>query len=187
METLKLLFAFSPWIAFWIIAGGHSMLRLQVGICVAAVMVVLMGLTRMHRGLILWAGVAFFSFALVAVVALKNMWVIHHLGILASGTLFMATMISIVVGQPFTESYARDHVPSESWDSPAFIRSCYTVTGVWGTIFLINTMVNVVKSYHPELGEWLFRGVELSILVSGAVITTTYASRSRRSRELEST
>lgn len=183
MEALKLLLAFAPWIAFWIISAGHSMVRLQVGICVAAVLVIVMGITRLHRGLILWAGVFFFAFALVAVVLLKNLWVIQHLGILASGTLFMATLFSIVIGQPFTESYAREHVPRELWDSPAFIRSGYTVTGAWGIIFLANTLVNVAKPYQPELGEWFFRGVELSILVSGVLFTTVYSRLARRRRE----
>src|SRR5271157_4498721 len=145
MDALKLLLAFSPLIAFWIISGGHSMVWLQIGICVAAILVVVMGITRLHRGLILWAGVVFFAFALVWVVLLRNIWVIQHLGILASGTLFMATLVSILIGQPFTESYAREHVPQELWDSPAFIRSCHTVTSVWGLIFLVNTLVNVAK------------------------------------------
>ena len=183
MEALKLLVAFAPWIAFWIISGGHSMLSLQVGICVAAVLVIVMGITKLHRGLLLWAGVVFFAFALVAVVVLKNLWVIRHLGILASGTLFMATLFSIVIGQPFTESYAREHVPAELWDSPAFIRSSYTVTGTWGMIFLANTLVNVAKPYQPELGEWFFRGVELCILVSGVLFTTVYSRLARRRRE----
>jgi hypothetical protein len=183
MDSLKLLLAFSPWIAFWIISGGHSMTRLHAGIVVAAILVVVMGITRLHRGLILWAGVVFFAFAIVAVVLLDNRWVIAHLGILASGTLFMATLISIVFGQPFTESYAREHVPSELWDSPAFIRSSYTVTGVWGIIFLANALVNVFKSYHPDLGEWFFRGVELAILGSGVVFTTQYSRWARKKRQ----
>jgi len=184
MLALKLLLAFAPWIAFWIISGGSSMVRLQIGICVAAILVIVMGITRLHRGIILWAGVVFFGFALVAVVFYKNLWVIQHLGILASGTLFMATMISIVIGQPFTESYSREHVARELWESPGFIRSNYTVTGVWGLIFLINTMINVVKPHFAELGEWFFRGVELCIMLSGVAFTTVYSRLAERKREL---
>ncbi len=158
------------------------MVRLQIGICVAAVLVLVMGIMRLHRGLILWAGVVFFAFALVSVAVLQNIWVIQHLGILASGTLFVATMLSILLGQPFTESYARDHVPQELWDSPAFIRSCYTVTGAWGMIFLANAMVNAAKPYCAELGEWFFRGVELSVLVSGVVFTTVYSNLMSKKR-----
>jgi hypothetical protein len=161
------------------------MVRLQIGICVAAALVVIMGITRLHRGLILWAGVLFFAFALVSVVLLKNLWVIHHLGILASGTLFAATLVSIVIGRPFTESYARDHVPRELWDSPAFIRSCYTVTGVWAMIFLANALVNAAKPYHADLGEWFFRGVELCILISGVLFTTVYSNLMKKKRRPE--
>jgi len=182
MDALKLLVAFSPWIAFWIISAGHSMVRLQIGICVAAVLVLVMGITKLHRGLILWAGVVFFAFAVVTVAVLENLRVIQHLGVLASSTLFMATLLSIVIGQPFTESYAREHVPSELWESPKFIRSGYTVTGVWGIIFLANTLVNVAKPYYPELGEWSFRGVELGILVSGVAFTTVYSNLMRKNR-----
>lgn len=185
MEALKLLLAFAPWIAFWIISSCHTMMSLQIGICTAAVLVIIMGITGLHRGLILWAGVVFFAFALVAVVLLKNLWVIRHLGILASGTLFMAALISIVIGRPFTESYARDHVPKELWDAPAFIRSCYTVTGVWGMVFLTNTLLNAAKPYGPQLGEWFFRGVELCILVSGVAFTTGYSNHMKKKRALE--
>lgn len=183
MDALKLLLAFAPWIAFWIISAGHSMASLQIGIFVAAVLVAVMGITKLHRGLILWAGVVFFAFALVAVVLLKNLWVIQHLGILASGTLFLATLISIVIGQPFTESYAREHVPQDLWDAPSFIRGCYTVTGVWGIVFLANTLANVAKPYYPQHGEWFFRGLELCILVSGVAFTTAYSRIARRKRE----
>jgi hypothetical protein len=184
MDALKLLLAFAPWIAFWVISAGHSIVSLQIGVCVAAALVIIMGVTKLHRGLILWAGVVFFAFALVSVVLLKNLWVIQHLGILASGTLFVATLVSIVIGQPFTESYARDHVPRELWDSPLFVRSCYTATGVWGMIFLANTLVNVAKPYSPDFGEWFFRGVEFCILVSGCVFTTVYSNHMKKKRAL---
>src|SRR5271157_2775413 len=127
MDAIKLMLAFAPWIAFWIISLGHSMLWLKAGICVAALLVVVMGVTRLHRGIILWAGVAFFAFAVIYVAWQENMWVVRHLGFLASGTLFLATFLSMFLGQPFTESYARDHVPKELWDSPSFIRGCFTV------------------------------------------------------------
>lgn len=183
MDALKLLFGFSPWIAFWFIAGGHSMLRLQVGIGVATLLVVVLALLGLQRGIILAASVVFFVFALVAVAFYQNMWVIQHLGILASGTLFTTSLLSIATGHPFTESYAREHVPRELWDSPQFLRSNYTITGVWTLIFLASTLLNVAKPHYPELGEWVFHGMELGIMVSGVAFTTIYARRAKRRRE----
>jgi hypothetical protein len=182
MSAIKLFFVFSPWIAFWIIASGHSALRLRLGICVAAAMIVVMGITRLHRGVILWAGVVFFSFAMVAVVWLMNIWVIQHLGILTSGTLFLATFYSMLIGRPFTEDYARDHVPAELWDHPNFIRSCYTVTTVWGLIFFINTLLNVTKLYYPDLGAWFYTVLELGVIGGGIAFTTIYSERAKGRR-----
>jgi hypothetical protein len=182
MDAIKLILAFAPWIAFWIISLGHSMFSLQLGICVAALLVIVMGVTRLHRGAILWAGVAFFAFAVISVVWLKNSWVIHHLGFLASGTLFMATFLSILWGRPFTEDYARDHVPRELWESPSFIRGCFTITGAWGFVFLANTMVNLVKLQRPVAAGWIYEVVQLGFLALGVIFTTVFSRIARRKR-----
>ncbi len=58
------------------------------------------------RGLILWAGLAFFAFATIAVLALESRWVIHSIGVLASGTLALAAWLSLLIGKPFTLDYA---------------------------------------------------------------------------------
>jgi hypothetical protein len=182
MDAIKLVLAFAPWIAFWIISLGHSMLWLKVGICSAAWLVIVMGVTRLHRGTILWAGVAFFAFAVISVAWQENMLVVRHLGFLASGTLFLATFLSMFLGQPFTESYARDHIPKELWDSPSFIRGCFTVTGAWGFVFMANTLVNVVKLQRPEAADWIYEVVQLGFLALGILFTTIFSRISRRKR-----
>ena len=182
MDAIKLILAFAPWIAFWIISLGHSMFSLKVGICVAALLVIVMGVTKLHRGTILWAGVAFFAFAVISVVWLENSWVIHHLGFLASGTLFMATFLSILWGRPFTEDYARDHVPEELWDSPSFVRGCFTVTAAWGCVFLANTLVNVVKLQRPAVADWIYEVTQLGFLALGVLFTTVFSRIASRKR-----
>ena len=59
--------AFAPWIAFLIIAPG-SVFRLNLGLVIAFALCVVMGVTRLHGGVILWAGLCFFMFATIAVV-----------------------------------------------------------------------------------------------------------------------
>ena len=53
MDAIKLILAFAPWIAFWIISLGHSMLWLKIGIATAALLVIVMGITKLHRGMVL--------------------------------------------------------------------------------------------------------------------------------------
>jgi hypothetical protein len=181
-EALKLLLAFAPWFAFWFIAGP-SMFRLRVGIIVAAVLVVVMAVTKLHRGAILWAGYVFFAFALISVVWLENVWVIRHLGILATGTLFVSAQLSILLGRPFTEDYAREHVPEELWNSASFIRGCYTTTAVWSCIFFVNCMLNVVKLSCSEIPEWIFSLSEYSVILMGIIFTNIYSRVARKKRQ----
>ena len=182
MLAIKLFLGFAPWIAFWIISSVHTLLAVQIGIGVAAVLVLFMSVTGLHRGMILWAGVAFFTFALVAVVGLSNLWVIQHLGILASGTLFTASLVSMLVRQPFTMSYARQSVPQGLWQSPVFLRDCYVSTGIWTLVFFANTVTNFVKLVFPQANHWYFEGAEIGFLLLGIALTTIYVERSKRQR-----
>ncbi len=182
MDAIKLVLAFAPWIAFWIISMGHSMMWLKIGISTAAVLVIVMGITKLHRGIILWAGVAFFAFAVVSVICFENMWIVGHLGFLASGTLFMATLMSIFLGRPFTEDYARDHVPKELWDSPSFIRGCFTVTAAWAFVFLANTLVNTAKLQGLKAPDWIYESVQLGFLMLGVLFTTAFSRIARQTR-----
>jgi hypothetical protein len=52
MSFLKLLLSFAPWISFLIIAQG-SLPRLKIGLIVALLISIGMGVARLHRGVIL--------------------------------------------------------------------------------------------------------------------------------------
>ena len=182
MKFISLLLSFAPWIALWVIAWGHSLFRLQLALVVASVLVVVMAVTRLHRGVILWAGVLFFGTALVAVVFMKNMWFVTHMGVLSHGTLFAGTLVSMLCGCPFTLDYAREHTPEELWHERVFVRTCYIVAGVWLAVFGFNVCFGVFQLYHPLNNDWLKRGVELSVMLGAIVFTTRYPARVRRKR-----
>ena len=182
MLAIKLLVGFSPWIVFWIISSAHTMISVQIGIGVAAALVVAMGVMGLHRGMILWAGVVFFGFALIFVIGLHNLWVIQHLGVIASVTLFTAALISMSVRQPFTLAYARQSVPQEFWQDHAFVRGGYITTAIWTLVFLANTLLNVVKLGYPQINHWYFSGLELGILLLGVILTTIFAELAKRQR-----
>jgi len=182
MGALKLMLAFSPWLLFWIISSGGTMWWLKAGILVAAGLVGVMGARGLHKGLILWVGVVFFAFCLVSVVGMNNMWVVRHMGVIASGTLFASTFLAMLAGKPFTADYARQGVPPELWASRDFTRGCYLTTGVWCAVFLANTLVNWVKLTMPEANEWAFRGIEFGFLTVGVLYTSWYAERAKARR-----
>ena len=180
-QIINLLLSFAPWIAFLVLAG-HSILRLDIALIVAAVLVVVMAITGLHRGAVLWAGYLFFGAAILFVVVLKNMWVISHLGILANGTLFSSAFLGMMLGKPFTEDYARVETPKEIWETAEFVRACYTTTSVWSLVFLLNLASSIVAFYDHRISGWCFTVFNYSMLVGGIAYTSAYTKYLHRRR-----
>ncbi len=105
MGFLKLVLAFAPWLSFLIIAHG-SLFRLELGLGVALGLSILMGVLKLHRGVILWVGLAFFSAASVLVIGFQNMWTVRYMGVLANSALTLGTWAGVVMRKPFTLDYA---------------------------------------------------------------------------------
>ena len=108
MTFLKLVVSFAPWIAFLIIAKG-TVLRLEIGLVVALILTVLMAVLRLHRGIIMWVGILFFTAATIAVLGFHDMWTIKHMGVMASGALAVGAWAGLLVGKPFSLAYAGVH------------------------------------------------------------------------------
>ena len=174
MSFFKLLLSFAPWISFLIIASGHSMFRLKLGIVVAALLVVATGIAKLNRGVILWATAGFFLYALVAVVWKTHLWAIEHMGLLANGTLAAGTWFTVAIRKPFTLEYAREHTSPSVWNSPLFIRTNYILTCVWGVAFLGSVLNAWVQMSHPDAPRWIFNVAQYSCMLAAMLITTWY-------------
>jgi hypothetical protein len=181
LAFFKLLVAFAPWLAFLFIAHD-SLLRVKIGLVVALVLSVALGALRLHRGIILWVGLLFFTAATVAVIAFEDTWTLRHLGVLANGALAAAAWLTIVVGKPFTLDYAKDHVDPSLWKDPQFVRSNTLITAIWAAAFTINASLafgKMEKAGLPDLGYEL---VSYALLVATAVFTVWYPAYLRRKR-----
>ncbi|MFH1875094.1 MAG: hypothetical protein ABH859_07950 [Pseudomonadota bacterium] len=174
MSTLKLILAFAPWIALKIIAGP-SLIRLDIAIIVALLLSIGLAIAKIHKGFIMVGGILFFGFALVAVVGLQNMWAISRMAILATGTLALLSWLSILIKQPFTMSYAKEHVPKEQWNTPKFIQINYLITFIWALVFTFNCLLNVFKFYQLFNSLWLYEILEYVLIVSGILFTQHYS------------
>jgi hypothetical protein len=181
MELLKLLLSFAPWLAFLAIAQG-SLFRLKLGLVVGLVLCVVMGVARLHRGMILWIGLVFFTSATVAVAGFDNIWTASHMGVLANSALAAAAWIGIVREKPFTLDYAREHVDPTLWNDPRFIRSAMLVASVWGAAFTANAVLAYGKMRGFLLPETAYEIVSYALLLGTAGFTTWYPKRQRRLR-----
>ena len=184
MSFFKLLLTFAPWLSFLIIARD-SLFRLKLGLVVALVLSVVMGITRLHRGVILWAGLLFFTYATVAVALLNNMWTAQHMGVMANGALAVSTWLTIAIKKPFTLDYAREHTDPSLWDNPLFIRTNVVIASAWGLIFSVNAILAWGKIKHFILSELGYEVVTYTLLIGTVAFTTWYPNYVHRRRELE--
>lgn len=181
---LKMLLSFAPWLFFLIIAQ-HSMFRLKVGIIGAAVLTVVMAVARLHRGVIMWVGILFFTYAIVAVVLLNNMWAVHYMGALANGALAVGTWTGMALKRPFTLEYAREHTDPSLWKNPAFLRTNYLMTTIWGVVFTVNASLAWQRSIQPTMPDWVYEAITYILLVSAMFISTWYPDYLRRRRNVQ--
>jgi hypothetical protein len=184
MSVFKLLLAFLPWISLLVIAHG-GMLRLKIGLVVALVLSVVMGVARLHRGVILWAGLTFFIFATLAVVAFDNMWTARHMGVLANGMLASSTWLTVVLKRPFTLEYAREHVDPSLWSDPLFMKTNVVLTSLWGSIFTVNAVLAWGKMEQFVLPELAYEIISYTLLVGTVVFTNWYPKHVRQRRQAE--
>lgn len=178
VQFIKLVLSFAPWLAFLIIAHG-DMLRLKIGLAAALALTVFMGVARLHRGVILWVGLAFFAYATVAVFVFEHMWTIRFMGPLANGALALGTWYGVVTGNPFSLDYAKDHTDPSRWKHPAFIRSNMIISSVWGAAFSVNCGLALLGSLglmHGEAKEL----VSYAVLLSTALFTVWYPDYAKR-------
>ena len=137
MSFLKLLISFAPWIAFLIIARD-TLTRVEIGLVAALVLSVVMAVLKLHRGIVMWVGLIFFSVATVAVLVFHDMWTVRHLGVLANGALAVGAWGTLAVRKPFTLEYARAHTDPAKWNDPLFIRVNVQLTTAWSAAFSIS-------------------------------------------------
>ena len=154
-----------------VIAQG-SLLRLKIGLVVALVLSVAMGVARLHRGIILWVGLAFFTYATVAVVVFDEMWTVRHMGVLANGALAAASWFTVVVGKPFSLDYAKAHTDPSLWESPSFIRTNVLITSVWSMVFTVNAILAWGKMAGFFLPQWGFELLSYGFMVGTAAFTS---------------
>ncbi|MET8831643.1 hypothetical protein ABZX40_29000 [Streptomyces sp. NPDC004610] len=137
------LLGMAPWIVFSVLVGPSRFeLSVVLALAITAVIVIAGRLRRPGGSLKLLelADAAFF--ALMAVVGAlaspaTHRWLETYAGEVSNIALVVIALGSMAVRVPFTIQYARERVDRRLWDTPAFLRTNYVITGVWGLAFLV--------------------------------------------------
>lgn len=166
-----LIWSFSPWLAFLLGTRVTSLYGAVVaGIAVAAV-VAARAVARRRFHLLDAAGLCYFT-ALGAI-----LFIVHpaHLDYWSryaqAGSHTALTLIvfgSILIGHPFTESYAREKTPPAFWHTREFHAVNRRISAVWGLAFLVGTVSLVIA------GSVDYRHVLLRIVIPFGALYLAY-------------
>ncbi len=162
---MGIIIGFSPWIIYWILANETFRVATLGAFLVSLVMIV--PELRRHRPKILDVGtVAFFAVMTVAALTVDRAWFERFANPLSDGALAAISLLSILVGLPFTMQYARDTVPEQYWKAPGFIRAGYMISSAWCASFIIQTASTLLAALVPSVNQLIF----LYVLPYGALV-----------------
>ena len=187
MSFWSILLTFLPWIAFkliLLIPLFDELLMVKIAITVAAAICVYQSCIGLNKGIIALGSVGFFALSLVMVVGLTNVWYLYHLGVFANGTLAFLTWISVLLGKPFTLSYAKQSVDPKYWDSPGFINKNYRITAAWGLSFTICVVDSLTRLQYPEIPWFVSEFVDDASMLA-AILFTKHFSRPPQLRPID--
>jgi hypothetical protein len=139
----ELIWSFAPWLLF-IMAVRVSNVYVAAGVAgVAAIVVLVRAATRGKAHLFDVVGVVYFV-GLLTLLAIIHPSDISTWGryaqAVAHGSLTVIVFGSVLIGHPFTESYAREKAPREIWNTPHFHALNRKISLVWGLAFIVGTL-----------------------------------------------
>jgi hypothetical protein len=92
------------------------------------------------------------------------------------------SVASLVIGQPFTQQYAREMVDAETAALPGFMRVNYVITGAWTLAFVVMVMANVLMIYVPGLPFWTGLAIAFAARNSAIYFSSWYRQYHRAKR-----
>ncbi|HAJ27095.1 MAG TPA: hypothetical protein DCG53_07605, partial [Syntrophus sp. (in: bacteria)] len=76
----------------------------------------------------------------------------------------------------------REHTDPSLWNNPAFLRTNYFMTAIWGVVFTINAFLAWQRSIQPAMPGWTYETISYSLMVSAMFISIWYPEYLRRRR-----
>jgi hypothetical protein len=179
-----LVWSFAPWIVFLLANRVTSFYGAITAAVVAAVLVLARAVGRHRVHLLDLASLGYFL-ALGAVLVKVHP---GHLDFWAryaqAGSHIALTVIvsaSILIGRPFTESYARQTTPRAVWNTPEFHAINRRISAVWGLAFLVGTVSLLIA------GSVDYRQVLLRVIIPFGTLAWAYKYTQAHTSRTEST
>jgi hypothetical protein len=178
----NMVWSFSPWVAFLLgLRLGGVYWGVSIGLAVAAVVLIHAVATHgVHMFDVI--GVVYFGGLLALLEAIHPSDIAtwgRFVQAVAHGSLTVIVFGSILIGRPFTESYARERAPEKIWQSAAFHQLNRRISGVFGLAFLVGTVSMIVAGSTDAPAFLLRLVVPFGALLLAFLYTQKHASLAR--------
>jgi hypothetical protein len=151
---MKFVLGFAPWIAWWVLAANDTYLEAALVALGTCVVLMAWDATHGHRPKVLdWASAGWFAVVALLATTAETRTLDDYAAALSNLALAVIILVTIVVGRPFTEEYAREDVSREYWDSPTFKATTRTIAWVWFAALLVGAASSAVPTDHGSTAE----------------------------------
>ena len=176
----ELIWSFSPWLAF---LAGTRVTSLYGGVAAGAVVAAIVtgrALARRRTHLLDLAGLGYFLALGAVLVTIHPAHLDYWSRYAQAGSHAALTVIvfgSILIGHPFTESYARETTPAALWHTAGFRAVNRRISAVWGLALLAGTISLVIA------GSIDHRPVLLRIFIPFGALYLAYRYTSKQAQQ----
>ncbi len=158
----NLMLGFMPWFIYLSLAGyGEEML--DAAIIGAMASIVIFNRKALERKIILeWGTLLFFVFLLIVGVIMKHPWYVDNAYWFSTLILALIILVTIIIGKPFTQTYAKESVPEEFWESDLFIMTNKVMSSAW---FIGMMAVTIVSALIEGIMSYVLQGMAFSATI----------------------
>jgi len=170
---------FIPWILYWSFSGpGLWTIAILGGLTAATGLVFWRWLKRHDVKTMEVVTLGYFSIHAILTLALGSPFLKIYGPIANSFVLAGMAFATLAMKNPFTYQYAKEDWDKSYWNDPAFIKINEIITGVWGGIFIFNSLLGALAVFiFPAQG--LFVTLLLTVIIPnvGVVAGIIFSSR----------
>jgi phytoene dehydrogenase-like protein/intracellular septation protein A len=173
---------FIPWILYWSFSGpGLWSVAILGGLVAAAGLVSWRWLKRRDVKTMEVVTLGYFAIHAVLTLAIGSDFLKNYGAIVNSLVLAGMAFSTLAMKNPFTYQYAKEDWDKSYWTDPAFIKINEIITGVWGGIFLFNSLLGALAVFVFPAQEILFAVILPNIgVVAGIVFSSRFPGYAAR-------
>ena len=183
MKNMGVLVGFLPLIVYGILSGA-TLESQQIALLAACIVSLVVGYKTLKRGFYLeWANFLMFTGALLCISVLHIVVIAEYMTIIIYLVLSLVAFGSLIAGVPFTLQYARDMVDPSRWDHPVFKSVNVFMTGVWGSLFLVNLVLVTYAKFGAGFAAQVAGMAIYGVLALGLAFTILYPEYLRKKQQ----